>query len=484
MKGNVMTQFIFLACILLSTIFGYDPATATTVSVSPSPDIYTAIESAATGDVVELAPGTYQVRLYLDTPGVTVRAADPANKPVFDFTGQDCNQWPGSVSDWKASYGIVIQANDVVLENVIVKGARVAGVTGSGIYVGPLGTVKEPATPGTMPENVTIRGCEITDCDDGINSCGVNVLVEDCEVHGNGDKAVGALSGDHNFYVQGGSIAVRNCNIYHALSGQNFNTRAQDTLIENCILGDMASYPILVSTPKATATNGVDHIQTVTIRNCQISGIRHNGLGLSKFMEVANASNYAGLSQYVVLENNVVTGADGGAASIIYLHRYSGTKALGVKSTGNTYRNFGKFLRLNSGEVATDPVYAIDVQDWQDDSLPAGTGGTPPSSYPQVKLALSWEQEVVPTLKQWNVYVSKVANSFSANPTAQIAYTAGMEKSATITVDVTASTLYLMLKAVDIYGQTSGESNTATVETAGLPAAPPAPVNFSVRIIE
>lgn len=476
-----------LLCAIIIFLITICTANAAVVNVYPTmsgTEVYATIEAAQPGDTVSVEPGVYRVRLYLDTPNVAVVAADPANKPLFDFSGQDCNTWPGSIpqTDWKAAYGLVVQANDVTLDGLVIKGARVAGVTGSGIYIGPLGVVKEPATPGTMPVNPVLRNCEITDCDDGINSCGVNVLVENCEVHGNGDAAPGALSGDHNFYVQGGSIVVRGCNIYHALSGQNFNTRAQDTLIENCILGDMASYPILVSTPKATMTNGTDHTQTVTLRNNQISGIRHNGLGLSKFIEVANASNYAGLSQYVVLENNVVTGADGGAASIIYLHRYSGTKALGVKSTGNTYRNFGKFLRLNSGEVATDPVYVIDVQDWTDSSLPAGTGGNPPSTYPQVTLSLSWEQEVVPTLKQWNVYVSTVAGSFSANPTRQITYTEGMTMAATITVDVTAPTMYIMLRAVDVYGQVSDPSNTATVETAGLPAPPPAPINLTVTV--
>ena len=453
---------------------------AATISITPdTPNAYAVIEAAQSGDLVEMAPGTYSFRLYLTVPNVTIIAQDTNNKPVFDYTGQACELWPGTISatDWKSHYGIIVQANGVVLENIIIKGAR-SNMTSSGIYVGVLGVVKEPAPPGSMPENVILRGLEIADCDDGINAAAINLLVENCEVHGNGDPTPGALSGDHNFYIQGGSIQVKNCNIYHALSGQNFNTRAQDTLIEDCILGDMASYPMLVSTPKATAVNGVDHIQTVTIRRTQISGIRHNGLGLSKFFEVANASNYAGLSQYLVLEDCVLNGADGGAASIVYLHRYSGTKALGIKATGNTYKNFGKYLRLNSGEVNTDPTYVIDVQDWADDSLPAGSVTPPPPVDPPVSFTATWTQSTFPDgFKGWNIYSTLDVNNWGTPKF--IAYTAGTTSYSTKLTLPVASDYFFRIKGVNIKNQETDGSLEAAI-TQGVVELPTLPDTFNV----
>ncbi len=64
-------------------------------------DNWTKLESAKAGDTVEIAPGTYQFRVMLAQQGtaaspITIRAKDPANRPVWDLGGKAVSAWPGS----------------------------------------------------------------------------------------------------------------------------------------------------------------------------------------------------------------------------------------------------------------------------------------------------------------------------------------------------------------------------------------------------
>ena len=345
-----------------------------TPSMTPAEAIST-IESAVDGDTVEIAPGLYQFRVNLEKPGVTVMGQDPANRPVFDYTGQDVNLYPGSIltTHWKASYAWIIQGDNVIVKDIVIKGARIANRAARGMYIGPDGIVNEPATAGSMPGNVVVRRVDISDCDNGLDSAALGLLIDDSNIHGNGIPNI--TTGRNNIYIQGGSFTIQNSSITHALSGQNFNIRAKDGIIDNCVLGDMNSYPVLLNTPKATMTNGVPQTQTLIIRNSTISGVRHTGLGLSKAFSLENGSNYVGLTQNIELYNNTFTGRPGATGSIVALYRKSGHAGFGVKSKGNTYTNYGTFLRLNPpSEDVNDPFYTIDVQDVQDASLPAPSG--------------------------------------------------------------------------------------------------------------
>src|SRR6476661_1226676 len=62
-------------------------------------DNYTKIESAQSGDEVLISPGTYGFRVYLTkaaTNTLTIRALDPANRPVWDFGTNFLDNVPGS----------------------------------------------------------------------------------------------------------------------------------------------------------------------------------------------------------------------------------------------------------------------------------------------------------------------------------------------------------------------------------------------------
>lgn len=332
-------------------------------------DIITAIESAQAGDTVLIQPGTYQVRLYIQNHGtaqnpITIKGVDPYNRPVFDYTGKDVELWPGTVKpeEWFSWYAIVNQGNYVVMQDLVVKGARRSSAAAStGIYNGPMGTHREPAEPGTQPLNLILRNVEITDCDDGFNSTGLNTLVENCYLHGNGYPD--QITGRHNAYIHGGTITFRNTVFENALSGQHISNRAQLMTIENCTFGEMGSFPFLMLTPKADMTDGVEFEQRMIIRNSQISGIRHNGLRLIKMIGVINGNNYVGLKQYLRLHNNTFVGAPGSKGVIVALNREPGTATMGLTSIGNSYENYGEFLRLSPGEDINDSFYKIQVRD-------------------------------------------------------------------------------------------------------------------------
>ena len=59
------------------------------------------MEGAGPGDEVVVGPGTYRFRLYLEAHGtavqpIVIRAANPADRPVWDLGGDIIENWPGS----------------------------------------------------------------------------------------------------------------------------------------------------------------------------------------------------------------------------------------------------------------------------------------------------------------------------------------------------------------------------------------------------
>jgi hypothetical protein len=84
----------------LGLLFLARPARAATIMVGPGDD-WTKIEAAAPGDTVLIAPGTYKFRVYLTGKGTTaqpivIKAADPANPPVWDLSATPVEDAPGS----------------------------------------------------------------------------------------------------------------------------------------------------------------------------------------------------------------------------------------------------------------------------------------------------------------------------------------------------------------------------------------------------
>src|SRR5689334_8577212 len=77
-------------------------AQARTISITPDMTTgYTAMEAAVAGDEIVIAPGVYKFRVNFDTAGtaaapIVIRAADPANRPIFDPSPSMVAAAPGS----------------------------------------------------------------------------------------------------------------------------------------------------------------------------------------------------------------------------------------------------------------------------------------------------------------------------------------------------------------------------------------------------
>ncbi|MCZ7647950.1 MAG: right-handed parallel beta-helix repeat-containing protein [Planctomycetota bacterium] len=91
--------------------------------------------------------------------------------------------------------------------------------------------------------HVTIRDCEIRDCDMGMMANGdvrkgtmANLRVEFCEVHHNGDDGKPGLN--HNFYLGGTSVTLHGCDVHHPTTGHNVKSRAHHTRVEFCFVHD------------------------------------------------------------------------------------------------------------------------------------------------------------------------------------------------------------------------------------------------------
>ncbi|MFO0724691.1 MAG: right-handed parallel beta-helix repeat-containing protein [Myxococcota bacterium] len=193
-------------------------------------DGYAPIESAGAGDVVCLSAGTYQFRVWLrgngraDAP-ITIRAQDPAVRPVFDYTSatHDVAGWPGSYQSGDAYRSAWrIEGAYYVLDGIIIQGANNASNqwqindnTAGLRYLNSTG--------------LTVRNCRLYNNDMGIQGGGSNTLVEATEFDRNG---VPNSDQSHNIYILGGdSFELRDSYAHDSVGGQNFHVRARRAVL-------------------------------------------------------------------------------------------------------------------------------------------------------------------------------------------------------------------------------------------------------------
>src|SRR5215467_13655453 len=103
-------------------------------------DNYTKIESAKAGDEVVIAPGTYKFRVYLTKQAspmnpIVIRALDPANRPVWDFTNTVVESAPGSYGagdrgrgGWQFSGASGYRVSGIVFRNCRTASFNSAGI--------------------------------------------------------------------------------------------------------------------------------------------------------------------------------------------------------------------------------------------------------------------------------------------------------------------------------------------------------------------
>jgi hypothetical protein len=201
---------------------------AETFTLTPETDEgWLVLEAAEAGDIVEIEPGTYQYRVFLENQGtednpIIIRALDPEGRPVWDLIGDEDHM----VDDWPGSY----TAGDLH------RGAWQVGPEGA--YYEISGIVfrncRASSSAGMRMVNsgpVLIRDCLFEQNTSGLTGTSEDLVVEFCEFRENGKTiTTGAMT--HNIYIYGGKFTMRHSFSHDSHEGQLFHIRATDSLLE------------------------------------------------------------------------------------------------------------------------------------------------------------------------------------------------------------------------------------------------------------
>ncbi|MBN2714324.1 MAG: hypothetical protein JXX14_00640 [Deltaproteobacteria bacterium] len=234
-----MTAFIkygaMVLFILTGVVFG-QVAVAATYTMTPADD-WTVLENAQAGDVVEIAPGTYDFRVHLDNVGtadnpIIIRAQDPANRPVWDLVGDESHL----VSDAPGSY----TAGDRG------RGCWQVGQDGGHYEISGIvfRNCRDSASAGFRAVNsgpVKLTDCLFENNTNGLTGASEDFVVEHCEFRNNGKTFEGGNM-THNIYVFGGRFTMRYCYNHDSHEGQLFHIRAAHSVIEYNWLARPSSY--------------------------------------------------------------------------------------------------------------------------------------------------------------------------------------------------------------------------------------------------
>jgi hypothetical protein len=309
-------------------------ADAAIINVTPA-DNYTKIEAAQAGDEVVIAPGTYRFRVFLTQQGtplrpIKIRAQDPNNKPIWDFSATLVESAPGSYGagdrgrgGWQVSGGAYYQ-----ISGIVITGCRNADLNCAAIryYNGT-------------------TGLYVTDCLFSLNDNGVtggtqesDAVFEFCEFDRNGN--VNASSATHNLYIYGGTFALRYSYVHDSVQAENFHIRCHTSYLEynwfaraKNYEGDLMTNDDFTGSGPFTQTmlirgnvfiqssNPGNHSQVLVIYNdtglpnenmsMQVIGNTYVGNGIpgngggAAFVHLSNAD---GTTMSAVVSNNVISG--------------------------------------------------------------------------------------------------------------------------------------------------------------------------------
>jgi hypothetical protein len=213
-----------------------------------------AVGAAKAGDTVVVFPQPANrpypaVALFVRTPRLTIRAEGKERVPLsgtgFSYSGD------GKIPRAIVQFGP--GADGCVLQGFELFDAHNESHNGAGVRI-------------NQANDVTIRNCDIHGNDMGIMSngdgtlhAGVNQLIEQCLIHGNGtDKDPGY---NHNLYLGGTSVRLIACEIFGSTTGHNVKSRAHQTFILNCYIHDAANREIdLVDGKGDTTEPGSDAV--------------------------------------------------------------------------------------------------------------------------------------------------------------------------------------------------------------------------------
>jgi hypothetical protein len=288
------------------------PASAKLINVTTNDD-YTKIESAKAGDEVVIAPGKYAFRVYLTqqasaTNPIVIRALDPANPPVWDFTNTLVETAPGSYTagdrgrgGWQFS-----GASGYRISGIVFRNCRTASFNSAGIRY----------YNGTT--NLYIKDCVFNLDDDGLTGGTQNseATVEYCEFNACGNTNASLSTPTHNIYVYGGYLTLRYCYVHDPVQGQNFHIRCRSATLEYNWFARANSYEGDLMTDDDFSGTG-PFSQTMTLRGNVILQ-KSNPLNNSQEIAIYNDGGLANLTLNVRAVFNTFVG-NGGTTAFIHV---------------------------------------------------------------------------------------------------------------------------------------------------------------------
>ena len=211
------------------------PLSATTLEVGdgkPFVRIEAAVAQAKPDDEIVVHPkndGTpyCQPALLIRTAKLTIRTADAKTPVVLDGEGYN---YSGIGSVPRAIFQFNPGADGCTLDGFTLINARGSSNNGAGVRI-------------NEANDITIRNCVIRNNDMGIMSngevakqSGARQLIEQCTISDNGTLKDPGYN--HNLYLGGTSVTVRNCEVARSVTGHNVKSRAHQNYIIGCRIHD------------------------------------------------------------------------------------------------------------------------------------------------------------------------------------------------------------------------------------------------------
>ncbi len=317
MIGKSRIQFLCRFLLLFGWMAHLVSGWAEVITVSPDDD-YHKIEAAQAGDEVVIAPGTYRFRVHLtakapaDNP-ILIRAQDSRNRPVWDFTGTQVEDAPGSYTAGDRGRGgwQVVNAENYRISGIVFKGCRTATFNSAGLrYYGTRG--------------LRVQDCLFLENDNGINggNKASEATVEFCEFDRNGNlNATGGPT--HNLYIYGGVFALRYSYVHDSVQAQNFHIRAREALIEYNWFARARSYEGDLMTDDDFSGSG-PFSQSMLLRGnvfLQKADPENN----SQIVVLYNDTGVQNLTMSLRMLHNTLIG-NGGRAALVHLSNAKGTE--------------------------------------------------------------------------------------------------------------------------------------------------------------
>jgi hypothetical protein len=192
---------------------------------------------ATPGDVILVFPlahgAAYEgVAVYVSQKNVTFRGVVGKDGERVRLSGKGFD-YSGVGRTPRAMFQFNRSTDGCVLENFELSGAHNESHNGAGVRI-------------NQASDVTVRNCDIHQCDMGVMSNGdgsLNVArnqrFENCVIHQNGDPAEAGFN--HNLYLGGTSATLFACEVHSSLTGHNVKSRAHYIRIECCYVHHSAN---------------------------------------------------------------------------------------------------------------------------------------------------------------------------------------------------------------------------------------------------